>query len=245
MQDFAEKLHLPATVGFRCQDLFDNTHPNYVGDLGLGIDPALVDMVQAADLLIVVGERLGEASTKGYTLSRHPAARRKAGACPSRAPTNSASSTRPTSLIAATSPISPKPWPTSAGRSKTTRSDWIAAGRRAYDKKIAPKPSRIGARRRAGGEISARDAARRRDHHQRRRHLHRLCAPLLHLPALPTQLAPTSGAMGYGFPAAIAAKMRASRPAGRLLCRRRLLPDGVAGAGDRDPLRACRSSSCW
>ena len=54
---------------------------------------------------------------------------------------------------------------------------------------------------------------------------------------LGTQLAPTSGSMGYGLPAAIAAKLRPPRAAGGLLRRRRLLPDDRPGAGDRRPVR--------
>ncbi|UKJ76549.1 thiamine pyrophosphate-binding protein [Azospirillum brasilense] len=65
---FAEAWDLPVGVSFRSQDLFDNTHPNYAGDLGLGVNPALARTVQGADLLLVVGPRLGEATTGGYTL---------------------------------------------------------------------------------------------------------------------------------------------------------------------------------
>ena len=50
---------------------------------------------------------------------------------------------------------------------------------------------------------------------------------------MPTQLAPTSGTMGYGLPAAVAARYPLQRPAGRLRCRRRRFPDERSGAGDR------------
>jgi acetolactate synthase-1/2/3 large subunit len=59
---------LPLAVSFRCQDYVDNTHPNYAGDAGLGIDPALAERIRDADLLIAVGPRLGEVTTSGYTL---------------------------------------------------------------------------------------------------------------------------------------------------------------------------------
>ena len=64
---FAERHDLPVAASFRCQDLFDNTHPNYVGDLGFAAAPTLIQAVKDADLLIVVGSRLGEVSTSGYT----------------------------------------------------------------------------------------------------------------------------------------------------------------------------------
>ena len=69
---FAEANHLPVGTSFRCQDLFDNSHPNYAGHVGIGIDPALGERVKNADLLLVVGARLGEMTTSGYTLLKVP-----------------------------------------------------------------------------------------------------------------------------------------------------------------------------
>ena len=65
---FAEKNKIPVCATFRCQDRFDNTHPSYCGDLGVGQNPELQKRVQNADVLLVVGARLGEMSTEGYTL---------------------------------------------------------------------------------------------------------------------------------------------------------------------------------
>ncbi|WP_243054894.1 thiamine pyrophosphate-binding protein [Pseudomonas sp. BP01] len=59
---------LPLAASFRCQDLFDNTDPHYAGDLGLAAGPVLVDAVKQSDLLIVIGARLGEMTTGGYAL---------------------------------------------------------------------------------------------------------------------------------------------------------------------------------
>lgn len=64
---FAVRHDLPVAASFRCQDLFDNTHPNYSGDLGFAAGPELIQAVKDADLLIVVGSRLGEVSTSGYS----------------------------------------------------------------------------------------------------------------------------------------------------------------------------------
>ena len=65
---FAEANDLPSGCSFRCQHLFDNSHKNYAGDVGIGIAPKLAERVRNADLLVVVGARLGEQTTRGYTL---------------------------------------------------------------------------------------------------------------------------------------------------------------------------------
>ena len=65
---FAEASRLPVGCAFRHQDLFDNRHPNYAGDVGIGISPKLAARVRDADVLLVIGERLGEMTTSGYSL---------------------------------------------------------------------------------------------------------------------------------------------------------------------------------
>ena len=65
---FAEASDIPSGCSFRCQHLFDNTHKNYAGDVGIGISPKLAARIRDADLLLVVGARLGEQTTRGYTL---------------------------------------------------------------------------------------------------------------------------------------------------------------------------------
>ena len=69
---FAETLDLPIGASFRCQDYLDNRHPNYVGDVGIGINPALADRVRNADVLLSLGARLGEMTTSGYSLLTAP-----------------------------------------------------------------------------------------------------------------------------------------------------------------------------
>ena len=68
IRHFAESNTLPVCVSFRAQDIFDNCHPNYLGDLGVGVNPKLVERVQQADLLLAVGPRIGEVTSGGYTL---------------------------------------------------------------------------------------------------------------------------------------------------------------------------------
>ncbi|WP_308447392.1 thiamine pyrophosphate-binding protein [Parachitinimonas caeni] len=65
---FAESWQLPVACAFRYQDLFDNRHPQYIGDVGLGINPKLAARIKEADLVLAVGPRLGESTTSGYTL---------------------------------------------------------------------------------------------------------------------------------------------------------------------------------
>ena len=65
---------LPVAASFRRQDLIDNDSPNYVGDVGLGINPALAQRIRDCDLLIAVGPRLTEIETQGYTLPAPPVA---------------------------------------------------------------------------------------------------------------------------------------------------------------------------
>ena len=67
-QAVAERLGLPVVTSWRRKDRFDNGHPHYAGELGLGANPTLVKAVQAADLLLVLGARLGENATQGYAL---------------------------------------------------------------------------------------------------------------------------------------------------------------------------------
>jgi acetolactate synthase I/II/III large subunit len=69
---FAENNALPVACAFRNQDAFDNRHPNYAGDVGIGINPKLAARVREADVLLVVGERLGEMVTSGYALLEPP-----------------------------------------------------------------------------------------------------------------------------------------------------------------------------
>lgn len=65
---FARNWGLPVAAAFRRQDAIDNMAPVWAGNLGYGPNPRLVERVRAADLLLVVGPRLGEATTDGYTL---------------------------------------------------------------------------------------------------------------------------------------------------------------------------------
>jgi acetolactate synthase I/II/III large subunit len=76
-EDVARTLDLPVASSFRCQDYFDNRHPCYAGHSGLGIDAALGEAIKTADLLLVIGARLGEITTNSYTLVDVPEPKQK------------------------------------------------------------------------------------------------------------------------------------------------------------------------
>ena len=77
LQRFAENWQLPVGNAFRFQDTFDNHHPLYAGDVGIGINPALAKRIAESDLIIAIGPRLGEMTTGGYTLLQAPRPKQK------------------------------------------------------------------------------------------------------------------------------------------------------------------------
>jgi len=77
LQRFAENWRLPVANAFRFQDTFDNHHPLYAGDVGIAINPKLAERVRNSDLVIAIGPRLGEMTTGGYTLLEAPKARQR------------------------------------------------------------------------------------------------------------------------------------------------------------------------
>jgi acetolactate synthase-1/2/3 large subunit len=77
LQRFAENWKLPVGNAFRFQDTFDNFHPLYAGDVGIGLNPKLAARVKASDLIIAIGPRLGEMTTGNYTLIEAPRPRQK------------------------------------------------------------------------------------------------------------------------------------------------------------------------
>jgi len=77
LRSVAEAARLPVAVSFRSQDVLDNRSPSYVGDLGVSPNPALAERVRAADLLIAVGPRLGAITTGGYRLVEAPVPRQR------------------------------------------------------------------------------------------------------------------------------------------------------------------------
>lgn len=77
LRRWANAAGVPIATSFRSQDIVDNLDPAYAGDLGIGANPALVKRVQEADVLLVIGERLGEMTTAGYRILTVPQAQTK------------------------------------------------------------------------------------------------------------------------------------------------------------------------
>ena len=70
--DFSERHNIPVVASFRCQDKIDNDHPNYVGVLGVGTPPFISELVDGADLLIMLSVELSEIVTESFTKFSHP-----------------------------------------------------------------------------------------------------------------------------------------------------------------------------
>ena len=224
IRHFAEAWALPVLASFRRQDLFDNAHENYAGHLSLGISPALAGRVAAADLLVVVGARLNEIATGGYRMLRPP---RLAARLAHLHPEPSALSTvfqadlaiaagveDAALALAALQPPGEVAW---RARTRGMRAEFTAFA--SPEAVVAPRHGVDLAR--AMAHLSATlpaDAILSNGAGNFSIWLHRFhCYRQPH-----TQLAPTSGAMGYGLPAAVAAKLR--HPDRAVVC--------VAGDGD-------------
>lgn len=72
LQAFAARWDVPVAASFRCQDFFDTTHPCYAGDAGIGINPKLAARIKDADVLILLGTRFSEMESSGYSLISIP-----------------------------------------------------------------------------------------------------------------------------------------------------------------------------
>ncbi len=206
--EFAERMGLPVTASFRCQDYVDNDHPNYVGVIGIAPVPELRRRIaEEVDLLIVVGSRLGEMTTQGYSLINipdpqmtfvhvHPGAEELGHVYnPDLGIVSSASE-----FLDALQTIE-------SGDGKQRWSDWVTDQRADYLKFLEPTE--------VPGDVNMSKIIRHVSAEMPKNvvftngagnytvwghRFHQHCA-------YRTQLAPTSGSMGYAVPAAIAAKI--------------------------------------
>ena len=206
IQAFSEANDLPVGCSFRCQDYFDNRHPNYIGHIGIGLPEPLRHRLATTDLMIVAGARLGEVTTGGYSLLEIPRPKQTlvhvhAGAeelgqvYQADLPINAA----PRAFAAALSRL--EPVDSSAWREST------AQGHADYLKTIIPLPVPGPVQM---GEIAAwlnktlpDDALICNGAGNYATWMHRY----FQYRGYRNQLAPTSGSMGYGLPSAVAAKL--------------------------------------
>jgi acetolactate synthase-1/2/3 large subunit len=209
LQRFAENWQLPTACGWRFQDTFDNRHPLYCGDVGIGTHPKLMTRLREADLVIAVGLRLGEMTTQGYSWLQAPRPAQKlvhihAGAeelgrvyaadlllqasmdCAAKA------------LEGLAAPVN-VPW---ADRAATVQAEYLA-----NLQAPAVEPLDMAVVVKTLQRLLPDDTLYTNGAGNFAGWLHRYCRHpgLQHFGR--TQLAPTSGAMGYGVPAAVAAAL--------------------------------------
>ncbi|WP_323119348.1 thiamine pyrophosphate-binding protein [Burkholderia alba] len=205
LRRFAENWQLPVGCAFRYQDTFDNEHPLYAGDVGLGVNPALARRIKEADLLFALGPRLGEATTGGYTLLDIPKTKQtlihvhqgadELGRVYAADLPIVSGMPEIAALLAALAPPDTLAWAGSAADAHRAYLDWRAP---------LPMPGsvQLGEVMQLLRERLPHDAIVTNGAGNYAIWLHRHFA----YRHFRSQLAPTSGAMGYGVPAALAAK---------------------------------------
>jgi acetolactate synthase-1/2/3 large subunit len=207
---FAEANQLPVGCAFRFQDLMDNAHPHYAGDVGIGINPALAARIRDADLVLAIGPRLGEMTTGGYALLEAPVPRQRLvhihagaeelGRVYQADLMINAGPAEAMAMLAAMAPVDAAAWEGSVAQAKAElaafqqRPPVFADGTAPLDlwqlvqELMAQAPRDTIVTNGAGNYATW---------------AHRFYS----YGAMRTQLAPTSGAMGYGVPAGVAAKI--------------------------------------
>lgn len=216
---FAQRQNLPVATSFRRQDYIDNRAPCYVGDLGVGANPKLASRMAEADLLLVLGARMTDILSQGFTaldpvrpvpdiVHVHPDPDTPGSVFPVAMALTCAAAD--VALALAKAPV---------------LGDWsalTAAARAEYEAFTAPKdtPGAVKLERvvRHLSDVLPEDAILTNGAGNFAAFLHRYFRYKRH----GTLLAPTSGSMGYGFPAAVAASLR--HPDRPVVC--------VAGDGD-------------
>jgi acetolactate synthase-1/2/3 large subunit len=208
---FAEASDLPVACAFRCQDYFDNTHACYAGDVGLGVNPALARRVREADLLLVVGARMGEATSSGYTLLDVPTPRQALVHVHPGAeelgrvyqPSLAIQAATP-AFAAAARALAPVSAPPYAGVCEAARQDYLAwttpPAAKTFTGTVDMAQAIADLRERLPADAVICNGAGNYAAWVHRYYRYR---------GYRTQLAPTSGSMGYGVPAAVAAKLAA------------------------------------
>jgi acetolactate synthase I/II/III large subunit len=209
LQRFAENWQLPVACGWRFQDTFDNRHALYAGDVGIGINPKLAVRVREADLVIALGVRLGEMTTNGYSLLTAPRPQQKLVHIHS-GPEELGRVYSADLMLQASMACAAKALEALAA---PVTSSWVAhtaAARADYEANLlAPdvKPLDMAVVVKTLQRLLPEDTVFTNGAGNFAGWLHRYCRH----PGLQhhgrTQLAPTSGAMGYGVPAAIAAAL--------------------------------------
>ena len=219
---FAERFALPVATTFRRGHLFDAAHPCYAGDLGIGPNPKLLARIKGADLVLLIGSRLGEMPSQSYALFDIPEPQTKLvhvhpgadelGRVYHAALAINASPTAFCSALEGLQPPNDIPW---RGESDTAHADYLA-----WTEKATPQPGAVNL-----GEIMVwlrdhlpEDAIITQGAGNFSGWVHRF----YRVRRYDGLVGATSGSMGYGLPAALA--MQTLHPGRTVLC--------VAGDGD-------------
>ncbi len=202
---FAERFELPVAAEFRRASALDGEHPNYCGEIGLGVNPKLRARAENADLILLIGGRMSEAASQGYTLLGIPAPRQAlVHVYPD--PHEIGRNYAPALGIVATSPafaaalesVQPPTTIVWGEGARQARADYLAWSEQAPRSPGAVQPSEIMfyLRRRAPQAIFTTGAG----------NFALWVNRFLRFRTFEQQLGPTGGSMGFGLPAAIAAK---------------------------------------
>tara|TARA_B110000305_G_scaffold236607_1_gene298288 strand:+ start:107 stop:1726 length:1620 start_codon:yes stop_codon:yes gene_type:complete len=209
---FAAALGLPVGVSFRCQDYLDNRHPNYVGDVGIAPNPELAEQVRNSDCLLVLGARLGEMTSSGYRLFDVP--NPKQGLIHIHADADELGRVyRPEfGLACRAADFLARAVGLTEGMTKQSPS----VARKSYEAWQEPLPTPGAVKMEQVihhlSEVLAENAIITNGAGNYAAWLHRYFC----YKSYRTQLAPTSGSMGYGLPAAVAAKL--NHPDREVIC---------------------------
>ncbi|WP_028035380.1 thiamine pyrophosphate-binding protein [Chelativorans sp. J32] len=204
---FAERFGVAVATSLRCQDYVPNSHPNYAGHMAIGIEPTLGAHIREADLLIVLGARLGEMTTAGYKLVTPPRPQQKlvhiypdpeelGRVYQADLPINASSA----EMAAALARLDPK---------RPVDGAWVRTCRADFESSVEVRSS--------GQKLDMAEVVTRM---RRRMPVDTIVTTgagnytgWVHkywpFEKFRSQLAPTSGAMGYSVPAAVAAKLTA------------------------------------
>ena len=214
---FADAMGVPVGASFRCQDYLSNDHTCYVGDVGIGINPKLAERVKTSDCLLVLGARLGEMTTSGYTLVTPPVAEQPLlHVYPD--PGELGRVYRPDLAVCARPAAFVQQLAEAAGARDCGA--WLREARADYEAWQVPletpgeTPGDVNMENVVGHlrEVLPEDAILTNGAGNYSAWLHRY----YRYRRWRTQLAPTSGSMGYGLPAAVAAKL--THPDREVIC---------------------------
>jgi acetolactate synthase-1/2/3 large subunit len=214
LQAFAEANHLPVACAFRFQDLLDNAHPNYIGDVGIGINPKLAARVREADVILAIGPRLGEMTTGGYALIAAPvpaqrlihvhADAEELGSVYQAELMINSGMPQMTAMLAAMAPLDSGAWQASVAEARADLAAWQKQPPIFQD---GAAPLDLWQVVQQIDQIAPHDTIITNGAGNYATWAHRFHS----YGGMRTQLAPTSGAMGYSVPAGVAAKIIAPR----------------------------------